>query len=149
MLKFIHILEVTNVIFSAEASHCTLDVPPIFPIQRSKLYWCKSFPLGSAALNEVVNSGQINWDAEEEVVSGMTSIAICGIEDPVRPEVGCNSISILIVFGSNRQYTIYNNINCAIDLVCSVLNMLLWTLQYGLLLLLLLALLLLLLYCYY
>jgi len=29
----------------------------------------------------------IDWEDEDFVVSRLTSIAICGIEDPVRPEV--------------------------------------------------------------
>lgn len=31
------------------------------------------------------------WDNENDIVTGLTCIAIVGIEDPVRPEVGGNS----------------------------------------------------------
>lgn len=37
--------------------------------------------------NEVLLSDDIDWEKEDAIVSGLTSLAICGIEDPVRPEV--------------------------------------------------------------
>lgn len=37
--------------------------------------------------NQGLLTEDINWDDEDSILSGMTSIAICGIEDPVRPEV--------------------------------------------------------------
>ena len=42
---------------------------------------------GKPEANEVPLTDGVDWDAEDDVLSGMTSIAICGIEDPVRPEV--------------------------------------------------------------
>ena len=42
---------------------------------------------GKPEANEVPLTDSVDWDAEDDVLSGMTSIAICGIEDPVRPEV--------------------------------------------------------------
>ena len=35
----------------------------------------------------IVIRPEIDWDDEEDVVSGLTLIGIVGIEDPVRPEV--------------------------------------------------------------
>ena len=43
--------------------------------------------LANAAINEVLLTDDIDWESEDTVVSGLTSLAICGIEDPVRPEV--------------------------------------------------------------
>ena len=43
--------------------------------------------IGKPEANEVPLTDGVDWDAEDDVLSGMTSIAICGIEDPVRPEV--------------------------------------------------------------
>ena len=40
-------------------------------------------------------SDRVDWDSEDSILTGMTSIAICGIEDPVRPEVG--SVSLRLV----------------------------------------------------
>ncbi|ESO12682.1 hypothetical protein HELRODRAFT_63344 [Helobdella robusta] len=37
--------------------------------------------------NDVVMSSEPDWDAEEDIISGLTCICIVGIEDPVRPEV--------------------------------------------------------------
>ena len=45
------------------------------------------FSTGKPEANEVPLTDGVDWDAEDDVLSGMTSIAICGIEDPVRPEV--------------------------------------------------------------
>lgn len=43
--------------------------------------------IAKEAENEVAMSGDVDWDNEEDVVSGLTSLAICGIMDPVRDEV--------------------------------------------------------------
>ena len=45
------------------------------------------FSLDGAALNEEVIDGSVDWDDERVVNSGLTLIALTGIEDPVRPEV--------------------------------------------------------------
>lgn len=34
-----------------------------------------------------VSEGEPNWDNEGHILSGLTCIAVVGIEDPVRPEV--------------------------------------------------------------
>uniref|UniRef100_A0A0N5AFG6 Calcium-transporting ATPase n=1 Tax=Syphacia muris TaxID=451379 RepID=A0A0N5AFG6_9BILA len=45
-------------------------------------------PIGqNAEINEVFYENEINWEDEESVRTGMTAIAIVGIQDPVRPEV--------------------------------------------------------------
>ena len=44
--------------------------------------------MAATAINEVRYSDRVDWDSEDSILTGMTSIAICGIEDPVRPEVG-------------------------------------------------------------
>ncbi|XP_067928988.1 plasma membrane calcium-transporting ATPase 2-like [Watersipora subatra] len=41
----------------------------------------------ATAINEVKYSDRVDWDVEENILTGMTSVAVCGIEDPVRPEV--------------------------------------------------------------
>lgn len=42
----------------------------------------------AAALNEVLYAAdKVDWEQEDSILTGMTSLAICGIEDPVRPEV--------------------------------------------------------------
>lgn len=61
--------------------------------------------------NEIINSSIVicvclagdasaecdpDWDNEREILSHLTCIGVVGIEDPVRPEVGPTSISILI-----------------------------------------------------
>ena len=43
--------------------------------------------MAATAINEVRYSDRVDWDSEDSILTGMTSIAICGIEDPVRPEV--------------------------------------------------------------
>lgn len=40
------------------------------------------------AVNEEEFTGSIDWENEESIRENMTTIAICGIQDPVRPEVG-------------------------------------------------------------
>lgn len=46
------------------------------------------FNLGSAAQNDERFTGAgPDWDNEEKTISGLTCLAIVGIEDPVRPEV--------------------------------------------------------------
>ncbi|KAK0399123.1 hypothetical protein QR680_002907 [Steinernema hermaphroditum] len=47
----------------------------------------KDFVPENAARNEVLMTGDINWDDEETIREGMTAIAVVGIQDPVRPEV--------------------------------------------------------------
>uniref|UniRef100_A0A1I7YE08 Cation_ATPase_N domain-containing protein n=1 Tax=Steinernema glaseri TaxID=37863 RepID=A0A1I7YE08_9BILA len=47
----------------------------------------KDFAPENAAENEVLITGEINWDDEESIREGMTAIAVVGIQDPVRPEV--------------------------------------------------------------
>jgi magnesium-transporting ATPase (P-type) len=43
---------------------------------------------GSASQNDERFSGASpDWDNEDKIISGLTCIAIVGIEDPVRPEV--------------------------------------------------------------
>lgn len=34
------------------------------------------------------SEGEPDWDSEGHILSGLTCIAVVGIEDPVRPEVG-------------------------------------------------------------
>lgn len=38
---------------------------------------------------------EINWEDEDAIVSGLTSLAICGIEDPVRPEVRISNCNVV------------------------------------------------------
>ena len=38
---------------------------------------------------------EINWEDEDAIVSGLTSLAICGIEDPVRPEVRISNYNVV------------------------------------------------------
>ncbi|XP_067932437.1 plasma membrane calcium-transporting ATPase 2-like [Watersipora subatra] len=49
----------------------------------------KDYVPSNPAANEIQlpKDGEINWEDENCVVGGLTFIAICGIEDPVRPEV--------------------------------------------------------------
>ncbi|XP_013411879.1 plasma membrane calcium-transporting ATPase 2 [Lingula anatina] len=47
----------------------------------------KDFVKHNPATNEVHFDSEPNWDDEDSIVSGLTLIAITGIEDPVRPEV--------------------------------------------------------------
>ncbi|CAF0949996.1 unnamed protein product [Brachionus calyciflorus] len=59
--------------------------------------------------NEQVLNGELNWDEEEATLNnGLTCICICGIQDPVRPEVPeairkCKSAGIVVrmVTGDN------------------------------------------------
>ena len=43
--------------------------------------------VGEAGINDVQINGEVDFDDEDSIVSGLTAIAITGIEDPVRPEV--------------------------------------------------------------
>ena len=47
---------------------------------------------GQAAPNDVQINGEVDFDDEDNIVSGLTAIAITGIEDPVRPEVMCGCL---------------------------------------------------------
>ena len=51
--------------------------------------------MAATAINEVRYSDRVDWDSEDSILTGMTSIAICGIEDPVRPEVGRVSLKLV------------------------------------------------------
>ena len=47
----------------------------------------KDFVPGKAEMNQVHYDSVPNWDDEAAIISGLTSICVVGIEDPVRPEV--------------------------------------------------------------
>lgn len=47
----------------------------------------KEFVRGNAEPNQLLIDKEPNWDDEADIISGLTAIAIVGIEDPVRPEV--------------------------------------------------------------
>lgn len=36
-----------------------------------------------------------DWENEAEIVTELTCITVVGIEDPVRPEVGCRRVCVL------------------------------------------------------
>jgi len=48
---------------------------------------CDGCVSASPELNEMLYTGSVDWEDEDSIITGLTSIAICGIEDPVRPEV--------------------------------------------------------------
>ena len=41
---------------------------------------------------EMANGKEPDWEDEMNIITGLTCIAIVGIEDPVRPEVTCRSL---------------------------------------------------------
>ena len=52
----------------------------------------------SAQANEIQMEGEPDWEDEEAIVSRLTCLAIIGIEDPVRPEVGGQFYFFFIFF---------------------------------------------------
>ncbi len=48
---------------------------------------CRDYVQSDAEVNQVVHSGEIDWEDEEAITGDLTCLAIVGIEDPVRPEV--------------------------------------------------------------
>lgn len=74
----------------------------------------KDFVTKDPAENEVLITGDIDWDNEQLIREGMTAIAIVGIQDPVRPEVPeaiakCQraGITVRMVTGNNLIVTKY------------------------------------------
>lgn len=49
-----------------------------------------------SAPNEVQFEEEPDWEQEDDIVQGLTCICIVGIEDPVRPEVGPESGTLLL-----------------------------------------------------
>lgn len=73
-------------------------------------FFCRDYVANDAALNQTIYSGSVDWDDETAILSGLTCIAIVGIQDPVRPEVPdairkCQKagITVRMVTGDNIQ----------------------------------------------
>ena len=58
--------------------------------------FCCCFFSGDAAVNDVgiPDGTEPDWEDEESVVTGLTCLAVVGIEDPVRAEVGGHQMSL-------------------------------------------------------
>lgn len=73
----------------------SLVQPPIYSVTLGvtlhSLFTCCLVYAGNPAMNDGLLANVTNWDDEDQVLSGMTSLAVCGIEDPVRPEVSDSS----------------------------------------------------------
>jgi len=49
--------------------------------------------VADAKPNEVLMTGEPNWENENDIISNLTCICVVGIEDPVRPEVSMSCFS--------------------------------------------------------
>lgn len=56
----------------------------------------RDFVPGKAEINQVHIDTEPNWDDEEYIVNNLTGLCVVGIEDPVRPEVSCKNLIIII-----------------------------------------------------